>query len=275
MENQNQIPSMIDFHEELRRKSYTSFGKLVLAEEKSNPIYTIGNANRFAATGDIITIPKDTPAPNNYEPVDVSKYKFTTGHKWKIGDSKRPPLNPVERYTHYNHVDKGENDVPKKWNTIKGGAIALEPRTKYDYKEKTPGPGRYEPHVNAVRPKSPAYYIAEKTKASSVKMQTGTGEGVGPGRYRVESAKYTSKHKLFPQYSIGKEKRKPLYNSNWTKNETYFMYSSCGNQVMSKKKTEPRGKVGKSTRDAEAKRGVFKSMMERPRTAIRIPMPKF
>jgi hypothetical protein len=106
-------------------------------------------------------------------------------------------------------------------------------------------------------------------------MQTGTGEGVGPGRYRVESAKYTSKHKLFPQYSIGKEKRKPLYNSNWTKNETYFMYSSCGNQVMSKKKTEPRGKVGKSTRDAEAKRGVFKSMMERPRTAIRIPMPKF
>ena len=69
-------------------------------------------------------------------------------------------------------------------------------------------------------------------------MLTGTTEKVGPGAYRVESAKYTSKHKLFPVYTIGKGKRKPLYNKNWAKNETYFMYSSCGNQVMSKKKTE-------------------------------------
>jgi hypothetical protein len=32
-------------------------------------------------------------------------------------------LNPVERYTHYNHIDKGENDMLKKWNTIKGGVL--------------------------------------------------------------------------------------------------------------------------------------------------------
>ena len=44
----------------IQKKSYTSFGKLILAEEKSNPIYSIGTADRFAVTGDIIEIPKDT-----------------------------------------------------------------------------------------------------------------------------------------------------------------------------------------------------------------------
>lgn len=166
-------------------------------------------------------------------------------------------------------------EVPKKWNHVPGGAIPLESRVKYDFREKTPGPGRYEPQIKAVRPKTPSYFIAEKTNASSIKMQTGTTEKVGPGAYRVESAKYTSKHKLFPVYTIGKGKRKPLYNKNWAKNETYFMYSSCGNQVMSKKKTESRTKIGKATRERENTRGVFRSMMERQPTRVNIPMPKF
>ena len=258
----------------IQKKSYTSFGKLILAEEKSNPIYSIGTADRFAVTGDIIEIPKDTPGPQ-YEIPEVTKYKFTTSHKWRIGSARRPPLNPKEKFSYYNHVDKGKTDYPKKWNHVVGGAIPLEARVKYDFREKTPGPGRYEPQTKVVRPKTPSYFIAEKTNASSIKMLTGTNENVGPGKYRVESAKYTSKHKLFPKYTIGNDKRKPLYNKGFAKNETYYVYSSCGNQVMSKKRTESRAKIGKATRDRENNRGVFKSMMERQPTRISIPMPKF
>lgn len=226
----------------------------------------------------MIQIPKGNPGPD-YNVPDVSKYKYSTSHKWRIGSAKqRPPLNYQEKYEYFNHVDTGKEEEknPKKWkNHIVGGAMNLEPRVKYDFREKTPGPGRYEPKIKSVRPKSPAYFIAEKTNASSIKMLVGTNENVGPGKYRVESAKYTSKHTLYPKYTIGKDKRKPLYNKNWAKNETYYMYHSCGNQVMSKKRTEPIINVGKSTRDREKKRGTFQSMMERQPTRIRIQMPKF
>ena len=48
-----------------------------------------------------------------------------------------------------------------------------------------------------------------------------------------------------------------------------------GNQVQSKKKTEEMVRIGKSTRDREKKRGVFKSTMERQPMSIKSPMPKF
>ena len=104
---------------------------------------------------------------------------------------------------------------------------------------------------------------------------TGTDQTVGPGKYRPESAVYHSHHPKFPIYSVGKAKRQPLYNKPWTKSKAYWIYSSMGNQVQSKKKTEEMVKIGKSTREREKKRGVFKSMMERQPMTIRIPMPKF
>ena len=44
---------------------------------------------------------------------------------------------------------------------------------------------------------------------------------------------------------------------------------------MTKKNTEPIQSMTKSTRDGRLKCGVFKSMMERQPTSIRIPLPKF
>ena len=117
-----------------------------------------------------------------------------------------------------------------------GGAIGLDPRIKYDYREKTPGPGRYTPSMKSVKPKSAKYFIGEKTGYSALKLMTGTDQGVGPGLYRPETAKYHSHHPKFPIYSIGKAKRQPLYNKPWTKSESYWIYSSMGNQVQSKKR---------------------------------------
>ena len=183
-----------------------------------------------------------------------------------------------EKYNYFNHIDKVQSDLtvfPKKYGKTVGGAIGKDPRIKYDFREKTPGPGRYTPSMKCTRPKSAKYFIGEKTGNSALKLMTGTDQGVGPGKYRPESAVYYSHHQKFPIYSIGKGKRPPLNPKPWTKSETYWIYSSMGNQVQSKKKTEEMVKIGKSTREREKKRGTFKSMMERQPVSIRIAMPKF
>ena len=41
----------------------------------------------------------------------------------------------------------------------------------------------------------------------------------------VKRNTYTSIHQTPPIWSLGKDKRKELYNKTWTKNETYEIYS--------------------------------------------------
>ena len=263
--------------EQIKKKSYTSFGKLILAEEKSKPTYSFGKAERFpSAMGARVKkqiqyyIPEEIP--------DVTKYKYDNTHKWRIGTAQRRPLNDNEKYSYFDHVYNKKTDLgrlPKKWNKIVGGAIGVDPRIKYDFREKTPGPGRYTPSYKITRPKSANYYIGEKTGYSSLKLFTGTDKNVGPGAYRPESAIYHSHHPKFPVYSIGKGKRKPLYNKPCAIKDTYWSYSSMGKQVQSKKKTEEMVLIGKGTRDREKLRGTFSCMMERQPVKIRIPMPKF
>ena len=229
----------------------------------------------------MIQIPAYTPGPR-YDIPDVTKYKYSTDHKWRIGTAKRRPLNDKEKFSYYNHIYKEQEDfgaMKKKWNRVVGGAIDLEPRVKYDFREKTPGPGRYTPSLKLTRPKSANYFIAEKTKQNVLMLKTGTNKEVGPGKYRPETAKYTSVHRNYPHFSVGKGKRPPLYMPKpWYKCESeldYWKYSSMGKQVPSKKRTEEMVRIGKSTRDREGLRGTFKCMMDRQPTQIRIPMPKF
>ena len=250
---------------------------MILADEPSKPIYSFTKAERFAETSDMITAPKNTPGPK-YNVPEVSLYKFDNSHKWRIGTALRRPLNNGEKYEYYSHIYKQKDDLsrfPKKWQKIIGGAIGLDPRIKYDYREKTPGPGRYTPSMKSIKPKSAKYFIGEKTGFSALKLMTGTDKEVGPGKYRPESAVYHSHHQKFPKYSFTKDKRRPLNPKPWTKNESYWIYSSMGNQIQSKKKTEEMVKIGKSTREREKKRGTFKSMMERQPMSIKIAMPKF
>ncbi len=112
----------------------------------------------------------------------------------------------------------------KKWKTTIGGAIALEPRIKFEVKDIFPGPGRYEPSLNLVKPKQPSYYIAEKGNITSIKNVTGTNENVSSNSYRTEIAGFTSKHLNPPKWSLPVSERKGLDMKVWTKNETYYIY---------------------------------------------------
>ena len=152
-----------------------------------------------------------------------------------------------------------------------GGSIGLAPRIKYNFTEHTPGPGRYEPNYKITKPKTPSYYVGEK-----VVIDTKKDFYPGPGQYYIYNADKTlSKWKNMPMYRFGLSRRRELKNPKWTKNETFYIYSSMGDQIMTKKRTEARPKEGKSTRTIEQKRGVFKSMMERQHIPVRIPMLHF
>ena len=212
-------------------------------------------------------------------------------------------MNYNEKYEYFNHTYSEKDDLsrlPKKWDKTKGGAIALEPRIKYDYRESVPGPGRYDPSLKLTKPHSYTYFIGEKYKTLTLNLLTGTDSVVGPGKYdvvysmndlelakdknkkqdwgknlrEVKRNKYTSIHQDPPIWSIGKDKRKGLFNKTWTKNETYEIYSSIGNQVRNYKTSEPVINIGNSTRDVEKHRGFFPATMSRIPSKVRIPFPK-
>ena len=164
--------------------------------------------------------------------------------------------------------------LPKKWGKTLGGSIGLQPKINYDFRENSPGPGRYDPSLKLTRPKAFNYVIGEQLKSLALKRLTGTNENVGPSSYQIENCKNTSIHKNFPFYSVGKDPRKGLFNKTWTKNETYEIYSSLGEQIRTHKTSEPKINIGKSTRDIEKIRGVFPSTMSRTMSRIRIPLPK-
>lgn len=155
-----------------------------------------------------------------------------------------------------------------------GGSIGLEPKIKYDYRERSPGPGRYDPSMKLIKPKAFNYVIGEKLDSLIFNILSGTSEVVGPDSYKVENSKYTSRHRNFPVWSVGKDTRKGLFNRTWTKNETYEKYSSIGDQIRTHKTSEPKINIGKSTRDMEKKRGVFACTMSRVPSMICIPFPK-
>ncbi len=261
--------------EEAKRRAYTSFGKLILSEEKNNPIWSLGKANRFCKAGVEFSIPF-SPGPK-YPPTREDNYKYRTSQQWRIGDSIRKPLHPGEKYSYYDYPYSKKDDIssfPKKWKKIRGGSMPLEPKIKYDFRERTPGPGRYNPSLNLVRPHAFNYVIGEQIDSLTFKLLNGTGEVVGPGKYDVIKSKKTSIHRNFPKWSLGKAKRKDPFNKTWTKNETYEIYSSVADQIRTHKKSEPKINIGNSTREVEKIRGVFATTMARTPAKVTIPLPK-
>lgn len=285
--------------EEAKKRAYTSFGKLILADEFNNPIWSLSKADRFAKFGSVIS-PSFSPGPI-YSPSNEEYYKYRHSQKWKIGKATRPPLNTKEKFEYYNHCYTEKDDIakfPKKWKKVIGGSMPLDARVKYDYRETVPGPGRYEPSYKLTKPHSYAYVFGEKFKTLTLNLLTGTDKVVGPGKYdvvysmndlennknnkkewrrnlsEVKRNKFTSVHKDVPIWSMGKEERKGLFNRTWTKNETYEIYSCLGDQIRTHKRSEPKINIGKSTREMEKVRGVFPSTMARTPTKVFIPLPK-
>ena len=247
---------------------------MVLGKLKTEPQYSIGKGPRPP----IYNIVK-TPGPI-YSQDKVSNLKFDKPPQWRIGTAERSPLRSGEIYNYFKYPYDKSSDIsliPKKWENVKGGAPTLEPRIRYDFIEKVPGPGRYDPKYQSKSQvkKTPSYFLGIKPSGCSIDTPTGTGINVAPWSYKQDNVKALSQHPNFAKYSFQKAARKGLEDKVWTKNESYFVYSSFGNQIMTTKTTEPIQSMPKSTRNGRLKCGYFKSMMERQPSPIKIPLPNF
>lgn len=155
---------------------------------------------------------------------------------------------------------------------MKGGKIGVSQRNDdvaLKQRAKTPGPERYNPSINPIKIRPPSYHMGIKAE-SSLKILTGTNEIVGPGKYKTEE-KYSSTHIKQPKWTFNKNIRTPSA-SNQSKNQTYFVYSSMGKQVFSKKRTEIKTSIGKESKDKMVK-GIFPAHMSFVQTKISIPYP--
>ena len=214
----------IEEKEEIKRRSFTSFGKLLLSDEKSSPVISFPNAKKFNKAGAPTSL--NTPGPiYTYD----DQFKYKSPQKWSIGTGKRPPLSSCEKFEYYNHSYNDYKDfdlstIDKKWKKTQGGAIGLDPKMKFELRECVPGSGRYEPSYKLTKVRPPAYFLGEKGNITSIKNVTGTNEHVGPGKYSVKEAAYTSKHKNPPHWLLPESVRKGLDLKVWTKNETYYIY---------------------------------------------------
>ena len=82
-----------------------------------------------------------------------------------------------------------------------GGSIGLEPKIKYDYRERSPGSGRYDhPSIKLTRPRAFNYVIGEQLDSLTFKILSGTNEVVGPASYKVENSGRTSMLRDFPEF---------------------------------------------------------------------------
>jgi hypothetical protein len=247
---------------------------MIPSQKPTEPQYSIGKSLRKPLSEDI-----RTPGPI-YSQTTYSNLKFPKNPSWKIGKEKRHPLYSNEIFPYYNMLYKEENDfgkLKKNWNKIIGGAIDLETRIKYDFKMKSPGPGRYDPNYekNSNVKKNPSYVLGLKSNKNSLIIDNGSGINVAPWTYNQDKIEKLSQHKKFPCYSFQQSLRKDLSHKNFSKNESYFNYSAFGEQIMTKKPTMPRESFTKSTREGRMKCGVFKYMMERSPSSINLGMPKF
>ena len=134
---------------------------MVLGTLKTEPQYSIGKGPRPP----IYNIVK-TPGPI-YSQDKVSNLKFDKPPQWRIGTGERSPLRSGEIYNYFKYPYDKSSDIsliPKKWENVKGGAPTLEPRIRYDFIEKVPGPGRYDPKYQSQSQvkKTPSYFLGIK-----------------------------------------------------------------------------------------------------------------
>lgn len=115
--------------------------------------------------------------------------------------------------------------------------------------ETSPGPGRYSPKIKYAKyHNGSAGYMGMKMKDNLLIAKTGTNSEVGPTSYEIGNKSQYHKYVHSPMFSFGNNKRQGLHKKLNTKQETYALYSSFGDQIMAPKDSRPQFSFGKANR---------------------------
>jgi len=265
--------------------AHTSFGRVPLSDEMSQPVYGFGTADRFAPNSKLFLNPelakqarygKNSPGPI-YSGEDNVKYK--TSPNWGFGTSDRNTLEAKTKYDFYenatflddpisaDHTRKAKPYAPK---------FGTEPRIPLDTSEKTPGPQYYPPLKPEIQNTSKyTFGFRRNVGQTAISNLISTPGAVGPGRYVPEKSSNPSQKRDFPTWTLPKAGRPPLNAKGIDKNQTYDTRSSIGRQQDSKKKNSASAHFGSSTRSTTSRMGTFKDMMATQPVKARISHPNY
>lgn len=224
------------------KQAHTSFGKLPLSVEKTQPAYRVPQAKRDEAAklflGELTKTDnagKHSPGANIYKYEDTVKYDqapaWSMGTEVRVGEDK-------PRYDFYENAlfldDPVEADLNRKARCL-APKIGTEPRFNNGNLEQNPGP-QYKPAEKPVYKTSEKYSFGVR-RGQTLKNDTSTPASVGPGRYVPEASALPSAHANFPRWTLpkagrpGDEKRRP------DRSQTYDTRSAFGSQAASKNRT--------------------------------------
>lgn len=264
--------------------AHTSFGKLPLANERSSPGYSFGKSTRkqqdriFHAEELLVNYGKTSPGPKYAVKDNLS---FKASPQFSIGNEPRKGFARMPHYDHYDVIDN-YSDLISSADATKAhhGSIKFGTEAKFSKSKPsdTPGP-QYLPPIKPELKNAPQYSIGVRRRSptgSILEAQVSTTRMVGPGAYSPEATSFTSSLKNSAKWTMPQADRLGRSPEPFAKNETYDTRStSCGMQIISKRKTSPRTKIGTSTRDQAARLGIFKDTMASVQSSVRIPHPNF
>ena len=264
-------------------KSQTSFGALVLGHEHSQPQYSIGKSTRDQLDKTYVSNEHNgnsgSTGPGPKYRVQDNR-KFNSAPKFSIGRDPRETMGHNAWYEHYEHNDMSTDTIRSKNRCMKqhgGVKIGTERKGRDQTNLLGPGPAYNPPH-KMNQPRQPMYTMAARRDCgSALANATSTPKLVGPARYDTISAHtQNSERKKAPIHSFTRASRSDASFRNKAINQTYdTSQQSMGNQLNSRKKTQPRVSMPKSTRVQQSKLGTFKDMMATRPTTIRIAHPNF
>ena len=252
------------------QQARTSFGKLPLSTEKTQPAYRVPKAHRDdgarlyqgaeMAKADVGG--KTSPGPA-YAFDDQVKYdgmpNWSFGTEVRVGEDK-------PKYDFYENAlfldQPTEADLSRK-PRCRAPKIGTEARFAAGTSDASPGP-QYLPAVNR---DTLAYKTSEKyslgvKRGTALKNDTSTPASVGPGRYSPQYSALPSNHQTFPRWTLPKAGRPADDKRRPDRNQTYDTRSAMGAQAHSKNKSGGRAHFGTSTRRQTDRLGTFKDMMQ-------------
>lgn len=161
-----------------------------ISNRVKSPSFKIGKEKRNKE------IKGENPGPGQYNIENLSKTVTLKNPSWKIGTSKRQPLNLSD----CSIPGVGNYDISQKLSNGPQYSIAKKTIIEDTWKKSIPGPGQYNNDTQIILAKSPSYVMGKSAREDIITKMIKEGTP-GPGMYDYKSTDNG------PKYGFGTEKK--------------------------------------------------------------------
>lgn len=256
----------------------TSFGKLPLADEKSNPVFSFSKSHRESTKklymGDELITSEAVVSPgpkylvrDNISMRTLPKFSFGKGDRVLNGSQRK--FDYFDRKDVLSDVTTAHQSIQRTIPNVKFGTSS---RFSGEFSSASPGP-IYDPKLATSAKGNGKFVLGGRhsgVQGDPLMLFTGTNALVGPGKY----SPYREFGESASAPSFPKNMRRTLEARVTSRNQTYESHiSSLGPQIRDTKLSSRVAVFGRSTRDHLARTAVFHSLMDTQPVRVRLPHP--